>query len=121
MFRVCATGLGEPRAPHSRVRQRVVKRQGDRVGRAQLEALQVAPLARDALDGLLDLHQLVRNRITIAGHTRVASAVLEIESGNYTAASLANKVRDRQGSNLRGQGPLDFKSSPVTTWVRSHS
>ena len=29
------------------------------------------------------------------------------------------KIRDRQGSNLRGQGPLDFKSCPVTTWVRS--
>src|SRR3546814_13431029 len=28
----------------------------------------------DALDGLLDLHQLVPNRIYIAGHTRVASA-----------------------------------------------
>src|SRR3546814_7585396 len=35
----------------------------------------------DALDGLLDLHQLVPNRIYIAGHTRVASAVLELESG----------------------------------------
>lgn len=35
----------------------------------------------DALDGLLDLHQLVRNRIYIEGHTRVASAVLELESG----------------------------------------
>jgi 6-phosphofructokinase 2 len=34
-----------------------------------------------ALDGLLDLHQLVRNRIPIAGHTRVSSAVLESESG----------------------------------------
>ena len=29
------------------------------------------------------------------------------------------RIRDRQGSNLRGQSPLDFKSSPVTTWVRS--
>ncbi|MGE0776130.1 MAG: 1-phosphofructokinase family hexose kinase, partial [Sphingomonadaceae bacterium] len=35
----------------------------------------------DALDGLLDLHQLVHNRIYIAGHTRIASAVLELESG----------------------------------------
>src|SRR3546814_3692307 len=35
----------------------------------------------DALDGLLDLHQLVHNRIYIAGHTRVASAVLELERG----------------------------------------
>lgn len=35
----------------------------------------------DALDGLLDLHQLVRNRICIGGHTRIASAVLELESG----------------------------------------
>lgn len=34
-----------------------------------------------ALDGLLDLHQLVRNRIPIKGHTRVATAVLERESG----------------------------------------
>jgi len=34
-----------------------------------------------ALDGLLDLHQLVRNRIPIKGHTRVASAVLERGSG----------------------------------------
>jgi 6-phosphofructokinase 2 len=34
-----------------------------------------------ALDGLLDLHQLVRNRIPIQGHTRVSSAVLERESG----------------------------------------
>ncbi|MDE8654258.1 1-phosphofructokinase family hexose kinase [Novosphingobium album (ex Liu et al. 2023)] len=35
----------------------------------------------DALDGLLDLHQLVRNRIPIEGHTRVASAVLDLETG----------------------------------------
>lgn len=34
-----------------------------------------------ALDGLLDLHQLVRNRIAISGHTRVSSAVLEKETG----------------------------------------
>ena len=34
-----------------------------------------------ALDGLLDLHQLVRSRIPIKGHTRVASAVLERDSG----------------------------------------
>jgi 6-phosphofructokinase 2 len=34
-----------------------------------------------ALDGLVDLHQLVRNRIPIKGHTRVATAVLERESG----------------------------------------
>ena len=32
-----------------------------------------------------------------------------------------SKRRDRQGSNLRGQSPLDFRSSPVTTWVRSHA
>lgn len=34
-----------------------------------------------ALDGLVDLHQLVRTRIAIAGPTRVASAVLERQSG----------------------------------------
>lgn len=34
-----------------------------------------------ALDGLLDMHQLVRTRIAINGHTRVATAVLERESG----------------------------------------
>ncbi|GGB90772.1 phosphofructokinase [Novosphingobium endophyticum] len=34
-----------------------------------------------ALDGLIDRHQLVRTRIPIAGSTRVASAVLERESG----------------------------------------
>lgn len=34
-----------------------------------------------ALDGLIDLHQLVRTRIPIAGPTRVASAVFEHESG----------------------------------------
>ncbi len=34
-----------------------------------------------ALDGLLDLHQLVRTRIPIAGPTRIASAVLEHTSG----------------------------------------
>lgn len=34
-----------------------------------------------ALDGLLDLHQLARTRIAIQGHTRVSSAVLELESG----------------------------------------
>lgn len=34
-----------------------------------------------ALDGLIDLHQLVRTRIAIAGHTRVATAVLERETG----------------------------------------
>lgn len=34
-----------------------------------------------ALDGLIDLHQLVRTRIPIAGHTRIASDVLERESG----------------------------------------
>ncbi|GAA0284970.1 hypothetical protein GCM10009127_28310 [Alteraurantiacibacter aestuarii] len=35
-----------------------------------------------ALDGLLDLHQLVRTRIPIAGQTRVSTAVLERESGH---------------------------------------
>lgn len=34
-----------------------------------------------ALDGLIDLHQLVRTRIPIAGPTRIASAVLEHETG----------------------------------------
>ncbi len=34
-----------------------------------------------ALDGLLDLHQLMRMRLPIKGHTRVATAVLESESG----------------------------------------
>ncbi|MBT0666954.1 1-phosphofructokinase family hexose kinase [Novosphingobium profundi] len=34
-----------------------------------------------ALDGLLDKHQLVRTRIPIAGPTRIASAVLERQSG----------------------------------------
>ncbi|GAM05853.1 1-phosphofructokinase family hexose kinase [Novosphingobium sp. MBES04] len=34
-----------------------------------------------ALDGLVDLHQLVRTRIAITGPTRVASAVLERQSG----------------------------------------
>ncbi|MCJ2189037.1 1-phosphofructokinase family hexose kinase [Novosphingobium beihaiensis] len=34
-----------------------------------------------ALDGLIDAHQLVRTRIPIAGPTRVASAVLEHETG----------------------------------------
>ncbi|MEO0032320.1 MAG: hypothetical protein RIS94_2078 [Pseudomonadota bacterium] len=34
-----------------------------------------------ALDGLLDLHQIVRTRIPIAGHTRIAMTALEHESG----------------------------------------
>jgi len=34
-----------------------------------------------ALDGLLDMHQLVRTRIAIKGPTRIASAVLEHETG----------------------------------------
>ncbi|MGZ5868376.1 MAG: 1-phosphofructokinase family hexose kinase, partial [Croceibacterium sp.] len=34
-----------------------------------------------ALDGLLDLHQLVRTRIPIAGETRISTAVHEKESG----------------------------------------
>ncbi len=34
-----------------------------------------------ALDGLLDEHGLVRNRIAIRGHTRIAAAVLDRESG----------------------------------------
>lgn len=34
-----------------------------------------------ALDGLLDLHQLVRTRIPIAGETRLSTSVLERESG----------------------------------------
>lgn len=34
-----------------------------------------------ALDGLIDLHELVRTRIPIAGPTRVAAAVLEHETG----------------------------------------
>lgn len=34
-----------------------------------------------ALDGLLDLHQLVRCRITIAGPTRVSTSILEHEGG----------------------------------------
>lgn len=34
-----------------------------------------------ALDGLLDLHQLVRSRIPIAGSTRIATTIFEHESG----------------------------------------
>jgi len=34
-----------------------------------------------ALDSLLDLHQMVRSRIDIAGHTRISTAVYERESG----------------------------------------
>lgn len=34
-----------------------------------------------ALDGLLDLHQLVRSRIAIAGPTRVSTAAFDTESG----------------------------------------
>lgn len=34
-----------------------------------------------ALDGLIDLHQLVRRNIPIDGHTRVATVVLEQETG----------------------------------------
>lgn len=34
-----------------------------------------------ALDGLIDLHQLVRCRVAIAGHTRVANNILERSSG----------------------------------------
>jgi 6-phosphofructokinase 2 len=34
-----------------------------------------------ALDGLLDLHQLARTRIPIAGETRVAANIIEAESG----------------------------------------
>ncbi|HEY1125312.1 MAG TPA: 1-phosphofructokinase family hexose kinase [Sphingobium sp.] len=34
-----------------------------------------------ALDGLLDLHQLVRHRIDIAGETRIAANVVETETG----------------------------------------
>jgi 6-phosphofructokinase 2 len=34
-----------------------------------------------ALDGLLDLHQLVRTRIPIAGETRVAANIIEADSG----------------------------------------
>ena len=34
-----------------------------------------------ALDGLLDLHQLVRTRIPVAGETRVSTSVLERSSG----------------------------------------
>ncbi|WP_114520875.1 1-phosphofructokinase family hexose kinase [Altererythrobacter sp. ZODW24] len=35
----------------------------------------------DAFDGLLDLHQLVRARVPIAGSTRISTAILEQESG----------------------------------------
>jgi 6-phosphofructokinase 2 len=34
-----------------------------------------------ALDGLIDLHQLVRCNIPISGHTRIASVVIERETG----------------------------------------
>ena len=34
-----------------------------------------------ALDGLLDLHQLVRTRVPIAGHTRIAMTMLEHATG----------------------------------------
>lgn len=34
-----------------------------------------------ALDGLLDLHHLVRNKIEIAGETRIAANVIETETG----------------------------------------
>lgn len=35
----------------------------------------------EALDGLLDLHQLVRNRIRIVGHTRMACAIFDRSNG----------------------------------------
>ncbi len=34
-----------------------------------------------ALDGLLDLHQIVRTRTAIKGHTRISTAAYELESG----------------------------------------
>lgn len=50
-----------------------------------------------ALDGLLDLHQLVRNRIPIAGETRVAANVLERESNKeYRFVPAGPTVREEE-------------------------
>ena len=50
-----------------------------------------------ALDGLLDQHQLVRTRIAISGSTRVATAVLEHETGKeYRFTPQGPKVAEHE-------------------------
>ena len=48
-----------------------------------------------ALDGLLDLHQLVRTRVPIAGHTRIAVTTLEHATGQeYRITPAGPEVRE---------------------------
>lgn len=50
-----------------------------------------------ALDGLIDLHQLVRTRIPIAGPTRIATAALEHETGKeYRFTPQGPKIAERE-------------------------
>jgi 6-phosphofructokinase 2 len=50
-----------------------------------------------ALDGLLDLHQLVRTRVPIAGHTRIAVTTLEKSSGlEYRITPEGPEVREAE-------------------------
>lgn len=49
-------------------------------GNAECLYLSGGPVG-SALDGLLDLHQLVRKRVPIAGHSRIAVTVLETATG----------------------------------------
>lgn len=50
-----------------------------------------------ALDGLLDLHQLVRTRVPIAGHTRVAMTTLETATGaEYRITPAGPEVREAE-------------------------
>lgn len=71
-----------------------------------------------ALDGLLDLHQLVRTRIPIAGQTRVATAVLERETGKeYRFTPAGPEV-----SEAEWQGALDsLREVQCDTFVASGS
>lgn len=57
-----------------------------------------------ALDGLLDLHQLVRTRLPIAGDTRISTAVLEQESGKeYRFVSPGPAIADAEWQHALAQ------------------
>ena len=43
---------------------------------------------------------------------------MEILKIKLNRKRMKNEIRNRQGSNLRGQSPLDFKSNALTTRPR---
>ena len=68
----------------------------------------------DALDGLVDLHQLVHTRVWIAGHTRIATSALEHQTAKeYRFTPQGPTVSEAEWRNCLDLGGVD-KFEPVS-------